>query len=207
MTTLIPPTNITPFSTAPDIADLATFRPRALAWAQSASAFTSTTNAIASSVYNNAAYAYEQALAAAASASDAADYAASASGSASAAAASASTALNSPATSATSSTSLPIGNGTHTFTIQTGKAFVVGQTVVMSSAANALNQMVGIITAHNPATGVMDVTVANDTFNGSGAYADWVIALTASPYTTTTITTQAALLMADDVLIWSFILN
>ena len=108
----------------------------------------------------------------------------------------AASAINSPATNATSSTSLTIGNGVKTFTIQTGKDFAVGQTVVLASSATPLNQMVGIVTAHNKLTGAMEVTVQSDMFGGSGTYSDWVVALTAAVYATTQIISQAAVIAA-----------
>lgn len=92
-------------------------------------------------------------------------------------AASASSALNAPGTSATSTTSTAIGTGSKTVTIQTGKAFAVGQTVVLASAANVANQMIGQITAHNSGTGSLTVNVSAT--GGSGTYTDWVVSLSA----------------------------
>lgn len=92
-------------------------------------------------------------------------------------AASASSALNAPGTSATSTTSTAIGTGSKTVTIQTGKAYAVGQTVVLASAANVANQMIGQITAHNSGTGSLTVNVS--AIGGSGTFADWVVSLSA----------------------------
>lgn len=97
---------------------------------------------------------------------------------AAAAAASAASALNAPGTSATSTTSTAIGTGSKTVTIQTGKAFSVGQTVVLASAANVANQMIGQITAHNSGTGSLTVNVSAT--GGSGTYTDWVVSLAAA---------------------------
>lgn len=105
------------------------------------------------------------------------DKAGEADASADAAAASASSALNAPGTSATSSTSLAIEAGSKTFTIQTGKAFVVGQFVVAASAANVANYMHGQITAHNATTGSMTVNVT--AVDGAGTFSDWSIGLSA----------------------------
>lgn len=91
--------------------------------------------------------------------------------------ASASSALNAPGTSATSTTSTLIGTGSKAITIQTAKAFSVGQTVVLASAANVANQMIGQITAHNSGTGSLTVNVS--AVGGSGTYADWVVSLSA----------------------------
>lgn len=62
-------------------------------------------------------------------------------------------------------------------TIQTGKAYAVGQTVVLASAANVANQMIGQITAHNSGTGSLTVNVS--AIGGSGTFADWVVSLSA----------------------------
>ncbi|MCA6346711.1 MAG: hypothetical protein IM622_13255 [Phenylobacterium sp.] len=128
-------------------------------------ASTSATNAAAS------------ATAAASSASAASTSATNAAGSASAAAASATSALGAPGTNATSTTSLTVGTGSRTLTIQTGKAFSVGQAVVIASTASPLNQMSGLITAHNSTTGALTVNVL--AINGSGTFAAWTVSLTA----------------------------
>ncbi|MFN3858105.1 MAG: hypothetical protein ACK4RV_10165 [Caulobacter sp.] len=94
-----------------------------------------------------------------------------------AAAASAASALNAPGTNATSTTSLAIGTGTKAFTIQTGKAFSIGQVMVAASAADPSNQMTGIVTAHNSGTGALTLDVSDT--NGSGTYADWTLSLSA----------------------------
>lgn len=94
---------------------------------------------------------------------------------ATAAAASAASALNAPGTNATSVTSLTVGTGNQTFTIQTGKAYVVGQTVVIANTATPANQMTGIITAYNSGTGSMTVNVS--TIGGSGTFTAWTISM------------------------------
>lgn len=94
------------------------------------------------------------------------------------AAASAASALLAPGTSATSTTSTTIGTGSKTITIQTGKAFAVGQFVVIASAAGPSNYMAGQITAHDSGTGSLTVLVA--TIGGGGTLADWVVSLSTS---------------------------
>lgn len=98
-------------------------------------------------------------------------------GYASNAAASAATATNAPGTSATSTTSLAIGTGTKALTVQTGKAFVVGQWVTVTSTATPANWMHGQITAYTSGTGALTVNVS--AVGGSGTYAAWTIALSA----------------------------
>lgn len=98
-------------------------------------------------------------------------------GYASNAAASAATATNAPGTSATSTTSLAIGTGTKALTVQTGKAFVVGQWVTMTNTATPANWMHGQITAYTSGTGALTVNVT--AVGGSGTYAAWTIGLSA----------------------------
>jgi len=141
----------------------------------STSATTATTKAGESAA--SATAAASSATAAAGSASAASTSATNASNSATAAANSASSALGAPGTNATSTTSLTIGTGSKTLTIQTGKAYAIGQAVVIASSASPLNQMSGVITAHNSGTGVLTVEVTST--NGSGTFAAWTVALTA----------------------------
>lgn len=93
------------------------------------------------------------------------------------AASSASTAVNAPGTSATSTTSLAIGTGSKSLTVQTGKAFVVGQWVTITSTATPANWMHGQISAYTTGTGALTVTVSM--VGGSGTIAAWTVALSA----------------------------
>lgn len=98
-------------------------------------------------------------------------------GYASNAAASAATATNAPGTSATSTTSLAIGTGSKSLTVQTSKAFVVGQWVTVTNTATPANWMHGQITAYTSGTGALVVNVS--AIGGSGTYAAWTIGLSA----------------------------
>lgn len=98
-------------------------------------------------------------------------------GYASNAAASAATATNAPGTSATSTTSLAIGTGSKSLTVQTAKAFVVGQWVTVTNTATPANWMHGQITAYTIGTGALVVNVS--AVGGSGTYAAWTIGLSA----------------------------
>jgi hypothetical protein len=91
------------------------------------------------------------------------------------AAASASSALNAPGTNATSTTSVAIASGSKSFTIQTGKAYVVGQTLNVASAADPANFMAGQITSYNSGTGALVVNVTQT--GGSGTKTDWVVSM------------------------------
>lgn len=101
---------------------------------------------------------------------------------ATAAAASAASALGAPGTNATSTSSLTIGTGAISLTLaQTGKAYSVGQSVVIArTSAPSTTAMWGIITAFNSGTGAMTVQVPTGQTLGSGTFTDWTISLTAS---------------------------
>jgi len=104
--------------------------------------------------------------------------------SATAAAASATSALNAPGTSGTSTSSMTVGIATQSFTTQTGKAWVVGQFVTISSSTPA-NWMYGYISAYNSGTGAMSVVVS--TISGAGTFTAWTIGLSA-PIPATAVT-------------------
>lgn len=113
---------------------------------------------------------------AATNASNAAASAAAAATSASQAAASATSAVNAPGTSGTSTSSLTVGLGNQTFTTQTGKAWVVGQPVIIArTSAPSTTWMYGVISSYNSSTGAM--TVAVSLVAGSGTFTDWTIGL------------------------------
>jgi hypothetical protein len=97
--------------------------------------------------------------------------------SASAASASAASALAAPGTSATSTTSLTIGAGAKALTIQTGKAYAVGQFVTVASTVSPTNYMLGQITAYDAGTGALTVQVGS--VGGAGTFSAWTVAITA----------------------------
>lgn len=91
-------------------------------------------------------------------------------------AAAAVTAITAPGTIATSATSLAIGTGTKTLTLeQTGKAFAIGQFVIIARTAAPGTYLHGQITAYDSGTGTMSVSVQNTA--GSGTYAAWTVSL------------------------------
>ena len=95
----------------------------------------------------------------------------------SAAAASALSAVNAPGTSGTSVTSLAIGVGSKTLTIQTGKSIVVGMSVKIAYTATGTDWMLGDVTSYNSGTGSLTVNVT--LISGSGTYAAWTVSLSA----------------------------
>ena len=172
-----PPT-LTAAPLSPDRADRATFSARAVALDD----YTKNVQilelqASLNNVYANSVEAATAAATAIAQVSTATAQADIATAQADIATAQATSALNAPGTSATSTTSTLIGTGSKTVTIQTGKAFAVGQTVVLASAANVANQMIGQIAAHNSDTGSLTVNV--NAIGGSGTLADWIVSLSA----------------------------
>ena len=75
-----------------------------------------------------------------------------------------------------STTSLAVGSGDKTFTMEADLAFGVGQFVnIADDAAPATNQMRGRITAYNRTTGATTVRVTET--DGSGTIAAWTITL------------------------------
>lgn len=88
------------------------------------------------------------------------------------------TALSANNLSATSATSVVIGTGTRVFSISPGKAFAIGQFIVIASQADPTNFMRGqVIAPSDMATGTLVVSVSPGGTGGSGTYADWSIAL------------------------------
>lgn len=108
-------------------------------------------------------------------ATDAAASAAAAAASESAAANSANNAAASEdaLTAETSTTSTLIGTGSKIFTISSGKAWSVGQFVLIASDADETNYMFGQITAYSGT----DLTVNVTAVGGAGTFADWKITL------------------------------
>lgn len=86
-------------------------------------------------------------------------------------------ALTLGATNATSTTSLLIGLGSKSLTVQTGKSYVVGMTVKIASTAVGSTWMLGDITSYTTGTGALVVTVTS--ISGSGTLAAWTISQSA----------------------------
>ena len=81
--------------------------------------------------------------------------------------------------SATSTTTNTIGTGTKTFTIETGKGFVAGQAIMITSNSNPTAlYMIGQVVAYDINTGALSVNV--NSASGSGTLNDWTLSLSAS---------------------------
>lgn len=82
--------------------------------------------------------------------------------------------------SATSNTTLTVGIGTKTLTIQANKEIVVGMNVFITSALSTANNMTGLVTEYNSITGLLRVSVT--TINGSGTFNNWSVGIAATTY-------------------------
>lgn len=79
---------------------------------------------------------------------------------------------------ANSTTSVAIGSGTKSFTIEVAKAFQAGQYVSAHDAADpTTNYMIGQVTSYNAGTGALVISVGAATTYGSGTKTDWDIYL------------------------------
>jgi hypothetical protein len=163
-------TTITALPAAPNRATdaPATYVTKADAMMAALPTFITETNTVAGEVNTNATTATTQA-------STATTQATNASNSAAAAAASAATAAAAPGTNATSTTSLTVGTGSKTLTIQTGKSLVVGMSVKIAYTTTPTTWMHGDITAYDTGTGSLTVYVT--VINGSGTQAAWTVSL------------------------------
>jgi hypothetical protein len=77
------------------------------------------------------------------------------------------------ATNSTSTTSLLIGLGSKSLTVQTAKSYVVGMTVKIASTASPTNWMLGDVTAYTSGTGALVVAIT--AIQGSGTVAAWTV--------------------------------
>lgn len=91
------------------------------------------------------------------------------------AAAAAAAAVTGASTSATSTTSLAIGTGAKSLTIQSGKSIVIGMTVKIAVTADGTAWMAGDVTAYNSGNGALSVNVVAT--NGAGTFAAWTVSL------------------------------
>lgn len=169
---------ITPLPTPPSRQDPSNFAARADAFLGALPTFTTEANALAADVNNKQVTATNAANTATTQAGIATTQAGIATTQAGIATSAASTAVNAPGTSSTSTTSLTISIGTKNLTIQTGKAYAVGQPVLIArTSAPSTTWMAGNITAYNSGTGALTVEVVMK--EGTGTFTDWTISLTA----------------------------
>lgn len=87
----------------------------------------------------------------------------------------ATSALGGATTNSTSTTSLTIGTGSKSLTlVESGKAYTIGQYVIIASTASPSNNMIGQVTSFLGTA----LTVNIITTNGSGTLANWTISVT-----------------------------
>ena len=87
------------------------------------------------------------------------------------------TVLGGATTNSTSTTSLAIGTGSKSLTlVESGKAYIVGQYVIIASTASPSNNMVGQITSFSGTSLIVNVT----TIYGSGTISAWSISVTSA---------------------------
>jgi microcystin-dependent protein len=182
VTDIVVPPTIQAMPPAPQPTDPeAVFDSKGFATVAAWPAFIDEANALAVATRTNAVAAQERAVSSAASSTSAASSATAAAAARDLAQAFAQSAINAPGSSGTSPSSIGIGSGNKVLTTQTGKAFVVGQTVtVAAAAAPTAQRMVGVITGYDSGTGVMNFFVPDGAFLGSGAPSSWIISLTAA---------------------------
>jgi hypothetical protein len=84
-------------------------------------------------------------------------------------------AVAAPAWSGTSTTSLSIGTGSKTLTIQAGKSINIGMSVKIANSNDGTQWMFGDVTAYNSGTGSLTVNVTHT--NGSGTIATWTVTM------------------------------
>lgn len=72
---------------------------------------------------------------------------------------------------ATSSTTMTMGLGSHTFIIETGKAYTAGQAIILTATASPTNYMDGTVTSYSANTIVVNITNKI----GSGTYSQWAL--------------------------------
>ena len=87
------------------------------------------------------------------------------------------TAFNMDSTTGVSTTSLVIGSGSKSLTVETGKSYQPGQSVKIAYTTTPTNWMHGTVTAYNSVSGALVVSVTN--YSGSGTYNAWTVTLSA----------------------------
>ena len=168
-------TTITPLPTPPTREDPANFTTRADDFLGALPTFQSETNLVAGEVNTNASNASTAASTATAQAGVATTQAGIATTKAQEAAASAASALSAPGTNSTSTTSLTISTGVKNLIIQTGKAYVVGMSLIIASTASPGNRMGGLIQSYNSTSGDLSILVESTT--GTGTFSAWAVSV------------------------------
>ena len=72
-----------------------------------------------------------------------------------------------------STTSVAVGTGAKSFTVETGKLLYVGQYLLIPSTASPANWMMGQVTSYNSSTGALVMNIL--TISGTGTFAAWTV--------------------------------
>lgn len=103
----------------------------------------------------------------------------------------------------TSTTSVAVGAGAKSLTIQPNLAFAVGGFAMVAATASPTNWMFGQVTAYAPATGALTLNVT--TIGGTGTFSAWTVS-TSAP-TDAALTTALATAQTDINAARAFALN
>jgi hypothetical protein len=76
---------------------------------------------------------------------------------------------------ATSSTSMTIGTGPQTLTVNAGKQFAAGMFIDAYSTVSPNDYAIGQVTSYDPGTGVLEFTVFSGDTGGSGTFSAWTV--------------------------------
>jgi len=87
-------------------------------------------------------------------------------------------AFNFNSTNSTSATSLTIGIGAQSLTVDASKSYLPGQTIKIARTSDGTKWMLGDVISYNSGTGALAVTVSK--IQGSGTFTDWTITLSAT---------------------------
>lgn len=88
-------------------------------------------------------------------------------------------AMNNNSTNSTSTTSNVLASsGSKTFTVQLGKGYLPGQTIKAASTSDGTKWMQGDVTAYDPATGLLSITM--NASQGSATFTAWTLTLATS---------------------------
>jgi hypothetical protein len=155
------------------------------AWAAALPAFGDAIKTVGTFVETQAGGAETAKTTATTAAGNAQTYASNASASADAASTSATSAAGSAGTAAgwkaTSTTSMVIGTGAKSLTIQAGKQFSAGTDIkVVRTSAPSTTYVFGVVDTYNSSTGALAFTVASGDTAGSGTFTDWTVSLAGS---------------------------
>lgn len=78
--------------------------------------------------------------------------------------------------SGTSVTSNTVGTGSKSFTVETGKGFAAGQSIVIADSVTPTNRMFGVVDTYDSGTGAL--VFISQAFEGSGTLTAWAISPT-----------------------------